>query len=136
MAAGITVVDNVNIAKYTDRLENDSGLWTFAANTWYKLMEPYTPMDTGRLFGSVLISESPTKITMGLDGEGTVTIEPKQIHYVMEYAVPVYKGEHMNFQKTHHALACAHWDRAAKPTQGPKLVKALEDYIESKGLLK
>ena len=117
MAAGITVVDNVNIAKYTDRLENDSGLWTFAANTWYKLMEQYTPMDTGTLFKSVLI-------------------EPKQIHYVMEYAVPVYKGEHMNFQKTHHALACAHWDRAAKPTQGPKLVKALEDYIESKGLLK
>lgn len=117
MAAGITVIDHVNITKYADRLENDSGLWTFAANTWYKLMEPYTPMDTGTLFKSVLI-------------------EPKQIHYVMDYAVRVYKGDHMNFQKTHHALACAHWDQAAIPTQGPKLIKALDDYIRTKGLLK
>ena len=117
MAAGITVIDHVNITKHSDRLENDNGLWTFAANTWYKLMEQYTPMDTGTLFKSVLI-------------------EPKQIHYVMDYAVPVYKGDHMNFQKTHHALACSHWDRAAKPTQGPKLIKALDDYIKRNGLLK
>ena len=66
--AGIEIIDRVDITKYSDRLENDKGLWTFAANTWYKLMEPYTPMDTGTLFKSVLI-------------------EPKQIHYVMEYIV-------------------------------------------------
>ena len=117
MAAGITVIDHVNITKYSDRLENDNGLWTFAADTWYKLMEQYTPMDQGDLYGKVLI-------------------EPKKIHYVMDYAVPVYKGDHMNFQKTHHPLACAHWDRAAKPTQGPKLTKALDDYIKRNGLLK
>lgn len=115
--AGIEIIDRVDITKYSDRLENDKGLWTFAANTWYKLMEPYTPMDTGTLFKSVLI-------------------EPKQIHYVMEYAPAVYKGDHMHFQKTHHMLACARWDQAAKPTQGPKLVRAIENYITAKGLLK
>lgn len=136
MATGVTVVDNVNIAKYSDKLENDKGLWTFAANTWYKLLEPYTPMDTGKLFGSVLISDSPTKIIRGLNGEVTVTIEPKQIHYVMEYAPAVYKGDHMNFQKIHHKWACARWDKVAMPTQGPKLVRSLEKYIKAKGLLK
>lgn len=115
--AGVVVIDNVNISKYADRLENDKGLWTFAANTWYKLLEPYTPMDTGTLFKSVLI-------------------EPKEIHYVMDYAVPVYNGDHMRFQKTHHILACAHWDQAAKPTQGPKLSQAIDNYIKAKGLLK
>ena len=115
--ANVVVVDNVNIAKYSDRLESDRGLWTFAANEWYRLMEQYTPMDTGTLFKSVLI-------------------EPKEIHYVMEYAPRVYKGDHMHFQKTHHSLACAHWDKAAKPTQGPKLVRAIEGYITAKGLLK
>ena len=115
--AGIEIIDRVDITKYSDRLENDKGLWTFAADTWYKLMEPYTPMDTGTLFMSVLI-------------------EPKQIHYVMEYAPAVYKGDHMHFQKIHHMLACARWDQAAKPTQGPKLVRAIENYITAKGLLK
>lgn len=115
--ASVVVIDNVNIAKYSDRLENDKGLWTFAANTWYKLLEQYTPMDTGTLFKSVLI-------------------EPKEIHYVMEYAPKVYKGDHMRFQKTHHAMACARWDQAARPTQGPKLVRSIENYINAKGLLK
>ena len=115
--ASVVVVDNVNISKYADRLDNDNGLWTFAANTWYKLMEQYTPMDTGTLFKSVLIA-------------------PKEIHYVMDYAIPVYNGDHMNFQKTHHLLASAHWDKAAMPTQGPKLVKSLDNYIKAKGLLK
>lgn len=134
--ANVVVIDNVNIAKYSDRLENDRGLWTFAANEWYRLLEQYTPMDTGALFGSVLISESPTKIIMGLGGKGTVTIQPKEIHYVMEYAQAVYKGDHMNFQKVHHRLACARWDQVAKPTQGPKLVRSIENYINAKGLLK
>lgn len=115
--ASVVVIDNVSIAKYSDKLENDSGLWTFAANEWYRLLEQYTPMDTGTLFKSVLI-------------------EPKKIHYVMDYAVPVYKGEHMQFQKTHHVLACARWDQVAKPTQGPKLVRSIERYINAKGLLK
>lgn len=115
--ANVVVIDNVNIAKYSDRLENDRGLWTFAANEWYRFLEQYTPMDTSTLFKSVLI-------------------EPKEIHYVMEYAPAVYKGDHMNFQKTHHALACAHWDQAAQPTQAPKLIRSIEGYINAKGLLK
>lgn len=115
--ANVVVIDNVNIAKYSDRLENDRGLWTFAANEWYRLLEQYTPMDTGTLFKSVLI-------------------EPKEIHYVMEYAPAVYKGDHMHFQKTHHALACARWDKVAAPTQGPKLIRSVENYINAKGLLK
>lgn len=115
--AQIIVQDHVDIKGTTGKLENDTGLWTFAANTWYKLLEQYTPMDTGTLFKSVLI-------------------EPKQIHYVMVYATRVYKGDHLNFQKTHHMLACAHWDQAAMPTQGPKLVRSVENYINAKGLLK
>ena len=61
----------------------------------------------------------------------TVTIEPKKIHYMQEYAVYVYNGDGMNFQTTRHALACAHWDEAAAPMQKDKLVDAVQGYIDS-----
>ena len=108
----VKVIDKVDAAGDAKRIYDNVGLWTFAANTWYKLLEPFTPMDTGTLMK-------------------TVTIEPKKIHYMQEYAVYVYNGDGMNFQTTHHALACAHWDEAAAPMQKDKLVDAVQGYIDS-----
>jgi hypothetical protein len=108
----VKVIDKVHATETAKKVYNDAGLWTFAANTWYKLLEPFTPMDTGTLMK-------------------TVTIEPKKIHYMQEYAVYVYNGDGMNFQTTHHALACAHWDEAAAPMQKDKLVDAIQGYIDS-----
>ena len=109
----VQIKNKINAAVIAHRVNTDPGLWTFAANTWYKLMEPWTPFDTGLLMDEVLI-------------------EPKQIYYVMNYATYVYHGDHMNFQTQHHPLACSHWDKAAEPTQLPKLKQAMQGYINTR----
>lgn len=107
------VINKINAAVIAYKINHDPGLWTFAANTWYKLCEPWTPFDTGLLLTEVLI-------------------EPKQIYYVMKYAKPVYEGTRMNFQTLHHPLATHHWDKAAEPTQLPKLKQAMQGYINTR----
>lgn len=107
------IKSKIDGARLARRINNDPGLWTFAANTWYKLCEPFTPFDTGLLLDEVLI-------------------EPKRIYYIMDYAKPVYEGTHMNFQTQHHPLATHHWDKAAEPTQLPKLKQAMQAYIDTR----
>lgn len=109
----VSIKKKINAVRIAQKVNNDPGLWTFAANTWYKLMEPYTPFDTGLLMTEVLI-------------------EPKKIYYIMNYAMPVYKGDKKHFQTTHHALASARWDKAAEPMQGPKLIQAMQGYIDTR----
>lgn len=113
MSIRTIVKSRIDAARIAHRINNDEGLWTFAANTWYKLIEPYTPFDTGLLLNEVLI-------------------EPKKIYYIMNYAKPVYEGTHMNFQTLHHPLATHHWDQAAKPAQLPKLKQAMQAYIDKR----
>ena len=64
------IKSKIDGARLARRINNDPGLWTFAANTWYKLCEPFTPFDTGLLLDEVLI-------------------EPKRIYYIMDYAKTV-----------------------------------------------
>lgn len=110
----ISVTDNVDFSKLEQAFSsNKAGLWDFAAETWYKLCEPFTPMDTGMLFT-------------------TVTAAGGEIHYNAPYSVYVENGDHMDFQKTHHPLASAHWSDAAEPTQLPKLTAALQGYVDRK----
>ena len=113
MGIKATIVNKINGAIIAHRINNDPGLWTFAANTWYKLCEPWTPFDTGMLLDEVLI-------------------EPKRIYYIMNYATYVYHGEKMNFTTQHHPLATHHWDQAATPTQLPKLIEAMQGYIDTR----
>lgn len=80
--------------------------WTFAATEWWRLITPYTPMDTGTLFESV-------------------HIRPKEIEYYQPYAHRVYTGDYMNFRTDKHPLASARWDEVARPTQERKLIKSL-----------
>lgn len=109
----VSIQNRINAARIAHRINTDPGLWTFAANTWYKLMEPYTPFDTGLLMTEVLI-------------------EPKKIYYIMDYAIYAYNGDGKHFQTTHHALATSHWDQAAEPMQGPKLRQAMQGYIDTR----
>lgn len=109
----VSIKNQINAARWAHRVNNDPGLWTFAANTWYKLCEPWTPFDTGTLLDEVLI-------------------EPKRIFYIMNYAIYVYHGDRMHFQTLHHPLATHHWDKAAEPTQMPKLLQAMQGYIDTR----
>lgn len=94
-----------------DRLRWD-GLWLYAAQQWHRLYAPYVPRDTGRLYNEVRIS-------------------PGQIEHTAPYAAYVYGG---GFSADAGGAASRAWDRAAEPTQKPKLIAAMQAYVDGGGL--
>lgn len=82
----------------------------FAASEWYRLISPYTPMDTGTLMTSAEVT-------------------PGQIRYTMPYAHRTYY-RNANFRRDKHPLASREWDKAAAPVQLSKLTAALEAFIK------
>lgn len=82
----------IDDAKVLAKVKNPE-IGLFTSHEWKRLLNPYTPRNTGML-------------------EQNVTYGPYWIRYNQEYAVYVYYGDRMNFQKK-NPLACAHWDRAA-----------------------
>lgn len=110
MSISVEVETDINIPKHMQKVRADP-FWTFAANEWWKLMTPYVPMDSGAL-------------------SQTVTIHPKVVEYTVPYAHYIYEGN-FKFRKDKHPLATNRWDKAAKPTQAPKLIDAMQGYIDS-----
>ena len=94
-----------------EKLHADA-LWLHAAQIWHRLYAPYVPRDTGRLYGDVRIS-------------------PGQIEHLAPYAAYVYGG---SFSAGSGGAASRAWDRAAEPTQKPKLVAAMQAYVDAGGL--
>jgi hypothetical protein len=116
--------------------------WTFAASEWHRLYKGYVPKRTG------VLSEQ-------------VVITPGQIEHTAPYAhyqyvgevygpnYPVYEngvivgwvsprgrpkhptGRSLKYKRDLNPLASREWDKAAEPTQKPKLVRAMQRYIDS-----
>lgn len=83
---------------------------------WKRLLDPYTPLDSGVLMGKV--------------GQ-TVDILPFKLHYKSKYAEPVYYGYDMNFQKK-NPYSTYEWDIAAeKAGQKDKLYRTLNNALQS-----
>ena len=113
--------------------------WKYAANEWWKLITPYTPMITGTMSEQVEIK--------GEEGAGEIEYTAPYSHYLYEgklmvdavtgssYAragtKKVYADKDLNISKAKHPLASKEWDKAAAPTQKPKLVDAMQDYVDS-----
>lgn len=113
MKITISVADvNVDVHGITSRAKNDRAFWTYAAEEWHRLYEPYVPMDEGVL-------------------KDTVTIRPKEIEHTVIYARYQYNGVDFNFRRDKHPKASAKWDQAAAPTQLPRLASSLQAYIDS-----
>lgn len=106
----IEVTSNVDIPKYMKKI-NDKAFWTYAANEWWKLYQPYVPFQTGALARTVTF------------GAGTIT-------HTVPYAHKMYEGN-FNFRTDKHSLASRKWDKAAAPAQKAKLVAAMQEYINS-----
>lgn len=129
---------NVNAGRIAQKVEGDNAFWTYAASTWHRLYKPYVPFDTGTL-------------------RNTVRIRPGEIEHTEPYAhyqyagevygpnYPLYKnGVHIGFfsqpdrpkrkmgrpLKYKHPRASKEWDKAAEPTQKPKLISSLQSYID------
>lgn len=107
------VISHIDVGRNLKWVQND-GLWKFAAKEWWKLMTPYVPMDTGTL-------------------SRQVEIRPGEVEYYASYARYVYE-RNANFRRDKHKHASAHWDKAAEPTQKPKLTAAMQRYIDKGGL--
>ena len=123
----------------SDKLENDSTFWTFAASEWHRLYSPYVPFESGALRDSVTIAPK------------TITHNAPYAHY--QYTGDVYgpnypitqNGVRVGFfsppnrpkhptgkrLKYKNPKAAAKWDQVAAPTQTPKLVSSLQAYIDS-----
>lgn len=102
---------NIDIEGHLRKARSDP-FWTFAATEWHRLYLPYVPMRTGMLAGQVVIT-------------------PGQIEHTVPYAHYIYNGTGFNFRKDLHPLASAAWDKKAEPTQKRKLVRAMQQYVDS-----
>lgn len=110
MSFKVEVTSSVDIPKDLAKIDN-AEFWKFAHTEWNKLIFPYVPFDTGTLAESVNISSDC-------------------IEYRAPYASTVY-NQNRNFRTDKHELASSRWDEAAAPTQSPKLIEALQAYVDS-----
>lgn len=132
------MIDVIGTAKQLHSPE----LWEFAANEYHRLLTPYVPMESGELSETVSIK--------GGDLNGEIEYTSPHAHYIYEgkamgpsfYAEGFgfwsppgekkhYTGKMLNISKSNHPLASTHWDEAAEPTQKPKLIAAIQEYIDS-----
>lgn len=135
-------VDNrINVKGLTNAVQSDK-LWKYAATEWHRLYKDWVPMQTGELYRNVVF-------------------RPKEIEHISPYAHYLYEGKmygpnipisesgtitgffsqrnrpksptgrSLKYQHGQHPKACAKWDQAAAPTQLPKLVQAMQRYVDS-----
>ena len=101
----------LNEQQIVKKVTNDKfGL--LAATEWKRLIDPYTPRDTGML-------------------EGNVALRPFEIHYQSPYSIYDYYGTGKTFQKK-NPYSTDHWDRAAEGAgQKDKLCRILNSALGS-----
>lgn len=99
----------LNEGQILKKVTNDAfGL--FAAKEWKRLIDPYTPRDTGTM-------------------QDTAQIRPFEIFYPQNYATYPYYGKNMTFQKN-NPYSTYEWDqKAAQAGQKDKLVRILNNYL-------
>lgn len=82
------------------------------AKEWKRLIDPYTPRDTGTM-------------------QDTAKVSPWEIHYIQKYSARVYYGKGYNFKKK-NPYSTYEWDvAAANAGQGDKLAKTLNNALQS-----
>lgn len=112
MSLNFKVINNIAAKLVAAKIKEDKQFWTYAAKRWKKLIDPYTPYDTGALMK-------------------TYYIRPNEIHYTVPYATRIYYGSEFNFKKDKHILATYMWDRHARLTQEPILLYDLQTKLNA-----
>ena len=125
---------------YLNRVQSDK-LWKFAATEWHRLYKDYVPMKSGNLYQNVIIEP------------GKITHMAPYTHYAYEGEVfgpnfPIYEsgnlagffsqpnrrkkktGRSLKFSRQFHPKATRKWDKAAQPTEKPKLIAAMQGFID------
>lgn len=84
----------------------------FVSNEWKRLIDPYTPRDTGTM-------------------QGSARVQPWKIHYTANYSQYVYYMSNAKFQKK-NPYSTYEWDIAAeKAGQKDKLYRTLNNALQS-----
>ena len=141
MGFKISVETNINIPANLAKVKNPK-FWEFGASEYHRLLTPYVPMETGALSETVDIK--------GESGSGYVEYTSPYAHYQYEgramgpsfynpdfgfWSPPGkpkhYTGKSLNYDKSRHPKACAKWDKVAEPTEKPKLIQAMQGYVDS-----
>lgn len=102
---------DLNEPKILEKVQNDRfGL--FVSNEWKRLIDPYTPRDTGTM-------------------QDTAKIYPWKIHYIQPYSARVYSGRDFNFQHK-NPYSTFEWDKAAANAgQLDKLTRTINNGLRS-----
>ena len=102
---------DLNEPKILGKVQNDRfGL--LVSQSWKRLLDPYTPRDTGIL-------------------EESATLSPWQIYYKQKYASRVYYGYDFNFQHK-NPYSTYEWDiKASQSGQLDKLYRTLNNALQS-----
>lgn len=102
---------DLNKPKIMAKVTNDR-FGKLAALEWKRLIDPYTPRDTGQL-------------------ENNVTIMPFKLHYKSKYAKRRYYEQNVAFQKK-NPYSTYEWDKAAEQAgQKNKLYRTLNNALRS-----
>ena len=97
--------------KILAKVQNDR-FGMLVSNEWKRLIDPYTPRDTG------IMEESAKKY-------------PFKIHYIQPYSARVYYGRGFKFQKK-NPYSTYEWDvKAAEAGQIDKLTRTLNNALRS-----
>jgi hypothetical protein len=120
----------------------DPSFWSYAASEYHRLLSPYVPFETGSLDNTVRYNAGKTT--------GEIEYYAPYAHYIYEgqamgpsyysegygfWSPPgrpkQYTGKPLAISRSKHPKASAHWDEVAEPTQVPKLIQALQAYVDS-----
>lgn len=134
MPFNMSVTSNIDIPKHLAKVNGDE-FWKFGATEWWKLITPYTPMETGTLFESTTIRPKEIEYNAPYAHylyHGELMVDPETgSSYAKKDAKKVYAGTELQFDKSKHPLASKEWDKAAEPTQKPKLIDSMQKYVDS-----
>lgn len=134
MALTMSIKAYINKQKALSKVRSDE-LWKFGANEWWKDITPYTPMVTGTTAETVKIRPKEIEYYSPQAHylyRGELMVDPVTgSSYARQGAKKVYTGTPLVISKEKHSLASKEWDKAAEPTQKPKLIRAMQKYIDS-----
>ena len=107
---------DVNEPQIVKKIINDRfGL--FVAQSWKRLIDPYTPQRSGQLIGRT---------------GSTVEFKPFEIHYNTSYAEYVYFSDNWNFFTELSPFATDHWDvKAEQAGQLNTLYRTLNNGLQT-----
>ena len=106
-------VDDAALQAKLQSLIDDEGVKTEVNQEFARLINPYVPMDTGKL-------------------SQDISVDANGVTYHAEYAAKNYYGDEIRHRTDKHPLATAHWDEVAMQTEMDTLTAKAREILVRK----